>query len=405
MPEAVIVATARSPIGRAFKGTLTSIRPDDLTAQIVTKALSQVPQLNPAEIDDLILGCGLPGGEQGFNMARVVAIMLGYDGLPGTTVTRYCSSSLQSTRMAYHAIKAGEGDVFISAGVECVSRFVNGSSDSWPDTHNAVFADAEARSQRSAEGGVTWHDPRDDSTIPDVYIAMGQTAENVAQLRGITRQQQDEFGVRSQNLAEKALANGFWQREITPVTLPDGTVVSADDGPRPGTTLEKVSSLKPVFRPDGTVTAGNCCPLNDGAAAVIVMSDRRAAELGITPLARIVSSGLSALSPEIMGLGPVEASRSALARAGMTIGDMDLVEINEAFAAQVIPSYQDLGIDEDKLNVHGGAIAVGHPFGMTGARITTTLLNGLQFHDKTFGLETMCVGGGQGMAMIFERLN
>jgi acetyl-CoA C-acetyltransferase len=405
MPEAVIVATARSPIGRAFKGTLTSIRPDDLTAQMVTKALSQVPQLNPAEIDDLILGCGLPGGEQGFNMARVVAIMLGYDGLPGTTVTRYCSSSLQSTRMAYHAIKAGEGDVFISAGVECVSRFVNGSSDSWPDTHNAVFADAEARSQRSAEGGVTWHDPRDDSTIPDVYIAMGQTAENVAQLRGITRQQQDEFGVRSQNLAEKALANGFWQREITPVTLPDGTVVSADDGPRPGTTLEKVSSLKPVFRPDGTVTAGNCCPLNDGAAAVIVMSDRRAAELGITPLARIVSSGLSALSPEIMGLGPVEASRSALARAGMTINDMDLVEINEAFAAQVIPSYQDLGIDEDKLNVNGGAIAVGHPFGMTGARITTTLLNGLQFHDKTFGLETMCVGGGQGMAMIFERLN
>jgi acetyl-CoA C-acetyltransferase len=405
MPEAVIVATARSPIGRAFKGTLTSIRPDDLTAQMVTKALSQVPQLNPAEIDDLILGCGLPGGEQGFNMARVVAIMLGYDGLPGTTVTRYCSSSLQSTRMAYHAIKAGEGEAFISAGVECVSRFVNGSSDSWPDTHNAVFADAEARSQRSAEGGVTWHDPRDDSTIPDVYIAMGQTAENVAQLRGITRQQQDEFGVRSQNLAEKALANGFWQREITPVTLPDGTVVSADDGPRPGTTLEKVSSLKPVFRPDGTVTAGNCCPLNDGAAAVIVMSDRRAAELGITPLARIVSSGLSALSPEVMGLGPVEASRSALARAGMTIGDMDLVEINEAFAAQVIPSYQDLGIDEDKLNVNGGAIAVGHPFGMTGARITTTLLNGLQFHDKTFGLETMCVGGGQGMAMIFERLN
>jgi acetyl-CoA C-acetyltransferase len=405
MPEAVIVATARSPIGRAFKGTLTSIRPDDLTAQMVTKALSQVPQLNPAEIDDLILGCGLPGGEQGFNMARVVAIMLGYDGLPGTTVTRYCSSSLQSTRMAYHAIKAGEGDIFISAGVECVSRFVNGSSDSWPDTHNAVFAEAEARSQRSAEGGVTWHDPRDDSTIPDVYVAMGQTAENVAQLRGITRQQQDEFGVRSQNLAEKALANGFWQREITPVTLPDGTVVSADDGPRPGTTLEKVSSLKPVFRPDGTVTAGNCCPLNDGAAAVIVMSDRRAAELGITPLARIVSSGLSALSPEIMGLGPVEASRSALARAGMTISDMDLVEINEAFAAQVIPSYQDLGIDEDKLNVNGGAIAVGHPFGMTGARITTTLLNGLQFHDKTFGLETMCVGGGQGMAMIFERLN
>jgi acetyl-CoA C-acetyltransferase len=406
MPEAVIVATARSPIGRAFKGSLTSIRPDDLTAQIVSTVLAKVPQLDPAEIGDLILGCGLPGGEQGFNMARVVAIMLGYDKLPGTTVTRYCSSSLQTTRMAFHAIKAGEGDAFISAGVECVSRFGNGSSDSWPDTHNPLFSDAEARSAALAAGGAgPWQDPRDDHGIPDVYIAMGQTAENVAQLRGITRQQQDEFGVRSQNLVEKALANGFWQREITPVTLPDGRVVSADDGPRPGTTLEKVSALQPVFRPDGTVTAGNCCPLNDGAAAVVVMSDRRAAELGLTPLARIVSTGVSALSPEIMGLGPVEASKQALARAGMSISDIDLVEINEAFAAQVIPAYQELGIDEDRLNVNGGAIAVGHPFGMTGARITTTLLNSLQFHDKTFGLETMCVGGGQGMAMIFERLN
>jgi acetyl-CoA C-acetyltransferase len=406
MPEAVIVATARSPIGRAFKGSLTSIRPDDLTSRIVSAALSQVEQLDPGEISDLMLGCGLPGGEQGFNMARVVAVMLGHDNLPGTTVNRYCSSSLQTTRMAFHAIRAGEGDAFISAGVECVSRFTNGSSDSWPNTHNPVFADAEARTQRAAAGGADgWHDPRDDSAIPDVYIAMGETAENVAQLRGITRRQQDEFGVRSQNLAEKALANGFWQREITPVTLPDGTVVRADDGPRPGTTLEKVAALQPAFRPDGTVTAGNCCPLNDGAAAVVVMSDRRAAELGITPLARIVSSGVSALSPEIMGLGPVEASRRALARAGMSISDMDLVEINEAFAAQFIPSYQDLGIDEDKLNVNGGAIAVGHPFGMTGARITTTLLNSLRFHDKTFGLETMCVGGGQGMAMIFERLS
>ena len=406
MPEAVIVATARSPIGRAFKGSMTSIRPDDLTAQIVSAALAQVEQLDPAEINDLMLGCGLPGGEQGFNMARVVAVMLGYDNLPGTTVNRYCSSSLQTTRMAFHAIKAGEGDAFISAGVECVSRLVNGSSDSWPDTHNAIFADAEARTQdRAAGGGDAWHDPREDGAIPDIYIAMGETAENLAQLRGITRQRQDEFGVRSQNLAEKALANGFWQREITPVTLPDGTVVSADDGPRPGTTLEKVATLKPAFRPDGTVTAGNCCPLNDGAAAVVVMSDRRAAELGLTPLARIVASGVSALSPEIMGLGPVQASRQALARAGMTMSDIDLVEINEAFAAQVIPSYTDLGIDLDKLNVNGGAIAVGHPFGMTGARITTTLLNSLRFHDKTFGLETMCVGGGQGMAMIFERLS
>jgi acetyl-CoA C-acetyltransferase len=406
MPEAVIVATARSPIGRAFKGSLTSIRPDDLTVQLVTAALAKVPQLDPADIDDLMLGCGLPGGEQGFNMARVVAVLLGYDHLPGTTITRYCSSSLQTTRMAFHAIKAGEGDVFISAGVECVSRFTAGSSDSWPDTHNQSYAGAEARSaQRADAGAPVWHDPREDGAIPDIYIAMGQTAENLAQLRGITRAAQDEFGVRSQNLAEKALANGFWQRDITPVTLPDGTVVSADDGPRPGTTLEKVAALQPVFRPDGTVTAGNCCPLNDGAAAVVVMSDIKAAELGITPLARIVSTGVTALSPEIMGLGPVGASRQALSRAGMTIRDIDLVEINEAFAAQVIPSYTDLGIDLDQLNVNGGAIAVGHPFGMTGARITSTLLNSLQFHDKTFGLETMCVGGGQGMAMVVERLS
>jgi acetyl-CoA C-acetyltransferase len=406
MPEAVIVATARSPIGRAFKGSLISIRPDDLTVQMVAAALAKVPELDPADIDDLILGCGLPGGEQGYNMARVVAVMLGYDTLPGTTVTRYCSSSLQSTRMAYHAIKAGEGDAFISAGVECVSRFANGSSDSWPNTKNPVFAAGEERVAEQAKGGgEVWHDPRQDGEIPDVYLAMGQTAENVAKLRGISRGEQDEFGVRSQNLAEKAIADGFFQRDITPATMPDGTVVSADDGPRAGTTLEKVSTLKPVFRPDGTVTAGNCCPLNDGAAAVIVMSDRKAAELGLTPLARIVSTGVTALSPEIMGLGPVEASRQALSRAGMTIDDIDLVEINEAFAAQVIPSYRELGIDVDKLNVNGGAIALGHPFGMTGARITSTILNSLAFHDKTFGLETMCVGGGQGMAMIFERLS
>jgi acetyl-CoA C-acetyltransferase len=406
MPEAVIVATARSPIGRAFKGSLTTIRPDDAVVQMVTAALAKVPQLDPADIDDFMLGCGLPGGEQGFNMARVVAIMLGYDHLPGTTITRYCASSLQSTRMAFHAIKAGEGDAFISAGVECVSRYAHGSSDSWPDTHNPVFAEAEGRTaERSGEGVPAWHDPREDGQVPDIYIAMGQTAENLAQIRGVTREAQDEFGVRSQNLAEKALANGFWQRDITPLTLPDGSVVEADDGPRAGTTLEKVAGLKPVFRPDGTVTAGNCCPLNDGAAAVVVMSDRKAADLGLTPLARIVATGVSALSPEIMGLGPVESSRQALARAGMTMDDIDLVEINEAFAAQVIPSYLDLGIDIDKLNVNGGAIAVGHPFGMSGARITSTLLNGLQFHDKTFGLQTMCVGGGQGMAMILERLS
>ena len=406
MPEAVIVATARSPIGRAGKGSLTSIRPDDLAVQVVSAALAKVPQLDPADIGDLMLGCGLPGGEQGFNLARAVAVLLGYDHLPGTTVNRYCSSSLQTTRMAFHAIKAGEGDVYVSAGVECVSRLARGSSDSWPDTKNPVFGEAKERTERTAAGGSgTWHDPREDRLVPDIYIAMGETAENVAGLRGISREQQDEFGVRSQNLAEKAIANGFWSREITPVTLPDGSVVSADDGPRPGTTLEKVAALKPVFRPDGTVTAGNCCPLNDGAAAVVVMSDVKAAELGITPLARIVSSGVTALSPEIMGLGPVEASRQALARAGMAIADIDLVEINEAFAAQVIPSYTELGVDLAKLNVNGGAIAVGHPFGMTGARITTTLLNSLQFHDATLGLETMCVGGGQGMAMIFERLS
>ncbi|MDA2811267.1 acetyl-CoA C-acetyltransferase [Nocardiopsis sp. RSe5-2] len=407
MPEAVIVATARSPIGRAFKGSLKDLRADDLTAQIITAALAKVPQLDPRDIDDLLLGCGLPGGEQGHNLARVIAVQLGWDTVPGATLTRYCSSSLQTTRMAYHAIKAGEGDVFVSAGVEMVSRFTKGNSDSLPDTKNPAFTAAEERTARRAEGGAdTWHDPREDGELPDVYIAMGQTAENVAQTRGISRQRQDEFGVRSQNLAEKAIENGFWSREITPVTLPDGTVVDSDDGPRPGTSYEKVSQLQPVFRPDGTVTAGNCCPLNDGAAAVVIMSDAKAAQLGLTPIARIVSTGVSALSPEIMGLGPVEASRQALGRANMTISDIDLVEINEAFAAQVLPSADDLGIDiENRLNVNGGAIAVGHPFGMTGARITGTLLNGLQFHDKTFGLETMCVGGGQGMAAVFERLS
>jgi acetyl-CoA C-acetyltransferase len=406
MPEAVIVAAARSPIGRAFKGSLKDVRPDDLTVQVVRAALDQVPQLDARDIDDLMLGCGLPGGEQGFNMARVVAVLLGQDTLPGTTVTRYCSSSLQTTRMAMHAIRAGEGDVFVSAGVETVSRFAKGNSDSLPDTRNPVFAEAQARSAAVAEGGAGgWTDPRDAGELPDVYIAMGQTAENLALARNVSREDMDHFGVRSQNLAEKSIANGFFAREISPVTLPDGTVAATDDGPRAGVTYEAVSQLKPVFRPDGRVTAGNCCPLNDGAAALVVMSDTRAAELGITPLARVVSTGVSALSPEIMGLGPVEASRRALARAGMTIDDVDLVEINEAFAAQVLPSARELGIDEEKLNVNGGAIALGHPFGMTGARITATLLNGLRTHDRQVGLETMCVGGGQGMAMVLERLS
>jgi acetyl-CoA C-acetyltransferase len=404
MPEAVIVSVARSPIGRANKGSLTELRPDDLAAGIIRTALDKIPELDPHTVDDLYLGCGLPGGESGFNMARIVNVINGLDDVPGATITRYCASSVQTTRMAFHAIKAGEGDVFISAGVETVSRFVKGNSDSHPDTHNPVFGDAESRTAATAEGGAGWHDPREDGRLPDAYIAMGQTAENVARLRGLTREELDEFGVRSQNLAEKALADGFWAREITPVTTPDGTEVSTDDGPRAGVTLEAVAQLKPVFRPDGVVTAGNCCALNDGAAAVVVMSDTRAAELGLTPLARIVATGVSALSPEIMGLGPVEATRRALAHAGMSIGDIDLVEINEAFAAQVVPSYQDLGIDLDRLNVNGGAIAVGHPFGMTGARLQNTMLNSLDWHDKSTGLITMCVGGGQGMALILERV-
>ncbi|MCC5033042.1 acetyl-CoA C-acetyltransferase [Streptomyces sp. WAC 00631] len=406
MPEAVIVSAARSPIGRAFKGSLKDVRPDDLTATIIQAALAKVPELDPHDIDDLMLGCGLPGGEQGHNLGRIVAVQMGMDHLPGCTVTRYCSSSLQTSRMALHAIKAGEGDVFVSAGVETVSRQVNGTSDGMPGTQNPLFDEAQARTAARAEQeGTDWHDPREDGLIPDAYISMGQTAENLARLKGVTRQEMDEFGVRSQNLAEEAIKNGFWEREITPVTTPDGTVVAKDDGPRAGVTLEGVSGLKPVFRPDGLVTAGNCCPLNDGAAALVIMSDTKARELGLTPLARIVSTGVSGLSPEIMGYGPVEASKQALRRAGLSIGDIDLVEINEAFAAQVIPSYQDLGIDLDRLNVNGGAIAVGHPFGMTGARITGTLINSLQWHDKQFGLETMCVGGGQGMAMIIERLS
>ncbi|MBA3742509.1 acetyl-CoA C-acetyltransferase [Sporichthya sp.] len=408
MPEAVIVATARSPIGRAFKGSLKEVRPDDLTVQMIQAAMAKVPALSLDQVDDLMLGCGLPGGEQGYNMGRVVAVLLGADRLPGTTITRYCSSSLQTTRMAMHAIKAGEGDVFISAGVETVSRFVAGNSDSLPDTMNPLFNEAAQRSEGLTEAGITeWADPRGAGGVPDLYLAMGQTAENVALFSNVSREDMDTFGVRSQNNAEKAIANGFFAREIAPVTLPDGTVVSTDDGPRAGVTLEGVAGLKPVFRPDGRITAANCCPLNDGAAAVVVMSDTKARELGITPLARIVATGVTGLSPEIMGLGPIEASKQALARAGMSISDMDLVEINEAFAAQVIPSARELGIDPfgDQLNVHGGAIAIGHPFGMTGARITATLINGLQSRDKQFGLETMCVGGGQGMAMILERLS
>jgi acetyl-CoA C-acetyltransferase len=398
MPEAVLVAAARSPIGRAFKGSLRELRADDLAATIVQAALDQVPSLDPTEIDDLIMGCGQPAGEQGYGLGRITALLLGQDGVPGTTVQRYCASSLQSTRMAVHAIRAGEANVVVSAGVEMVSRYAVGKADGMPDTRNGRFSD-------SADRVGAWTDPRGAGLLPDPYIAMGQTAENVAQVRGVTREAQDEFALLSQNRAEKAILDGFYAREITPVTLPDGTVVDADDTPRAGVTLEALSSLKPVFREEGTVTAGNCCPLNDGAAALVLMSDVRARDLGIEPLARIVSTAVSALSPEIMGLGPVEASRRALALAGLTSADVDLCEINEAFAAQVLPSIDDLGLDIERVNPHGGAIAVGHPFGQTGARLTVTLVNGLRARDGSIGLETMCAAGGQGMAMVLERLS
>jgi acetyl-CoA C-acetyltransferase len=400
MPDAVIVSTARTPIGRANKGSLVDCRPDDLTALIIKAALEKVPELDPQSVEDVIVGCGQPGGESGYNVARVAAILAGLPDVPGVTVNRYCSSSLQAIRMATHAIRAGEGDVFVAAGVETVSRFQFGAADTGP--HNPQFKEAEERSRERANGASSWEPI---SGVPDIYIAMGQTAENVRLAENVGRREMDEFAALSQQRAVESQKNGFFEREITPVTLPDGTVVTKDDGPREGTTVEKLSELKPVFRPDGEVTAGNACPLNDGAAAVIVMSDDRAAELGITPLARVVASGVSGLNPEIMGLGPIEACRQALRRAGMTIDDIDLVEINEAFAAQVIPSAKHLGIPWDKLNVNGGSIALGHPFGMTGARIMTTLLNGLEDAGKTFGLESMCVGGGQGMAMIVERLN
>ena len=370
-----------------MKGSLVDLRPDDLSAVIVDRVLDQVPQLDRHEVADLILGCGLPGGEQGFNMGRAVSLLARLD-VPGTTITRYCSSSLQTTRMAFHAIKAGEGDVFVSAGVECVTRFLNGSSD-MPQCQNPRLQ------------------PGNPEGYPDVYIAMGQTAENVAAREEISREDMDRYAARSQTRAGQAQAEGFFDREIIPVQRPDGTLVSRDDGPRPNTTVEVLATLKPVFREDGTVTAGNSCPLNDGAAALVVMSDLRARELGITPLARIVATGLSSLTPELMGLGPIEASKQALDRAGMDIEDMDVVELNEAFAAQVIPAARGIGIDpfDDRFNPFGGAIALGHPFGMTGARITCTLLNGLRTLDGTLGLETMCVGGGMGMAMIVERLS
>ncbi|MGB9339124.1 MAG: acetyl-CoA C-acetyltransferase [Polyangiales bacterium] len=405
MPEAVIVSTARTPIGRAFKGSLIEMRPDDLAAIAVKAALAKVPNLDPSTVEDLMIGCAQPAGEHGYNMGRVVSLLAGLDS-PGTTVNRYCSSSLQTIRMAAHAIKAGEGDVFVAAGVECVSRFGFGKSDGMENTKNPKFKASEERMAKlmTPEGG-NW-EPY--AGLGDVYITMLQTAENVAQYMAVSRQEQDEFAALSQQRAEAAQKSGHFAKEITPVTTPSGAVVDTDDCPRHGTTAEKLAGLKPVLLGQmgerATVTAGNACPLNDGAAAVIVMSDTRAKALGITPLARVVSTGVSSLSPEIMGLGPVEATKQALGRAGLTMKDIDLVEINEAFAAQVIPSARELGIPIDKLNVNGGAIALGHPFGQTGARIMTTLIHNLQSRDGRYGVETMCVGGGQGMAAVIERL-
>ena len=405
MPEAVIVSTARTPIGRAFKGSLIEMRPDDLAAIAVKAALAKVPNLDPSAVEDLMLGCAQPAGEHGYNMGRVVSLLSGLDS-PGTTVNRYCSSSLQTIRMAAHAIKAGEGDVFVAAGVECVSRFGFGKSDGMDNTKNPKFAESEERMAKlmTPDGG-NWEPT---GGLANVYITMLQTAENVAQHMAVSREDQDEFAALSQQRAEAAQKSGHFAEEITPVTTPSGNVVDVDDCPRHGTTAEKLAGLKPVLLGQmgdrATVTAGNACPLNDGAAAVVVMSDTRAKELGITPLARVVSTGVSALNPEIMGLGPVDATKQALGRAGLTIKDIDLVEINEAFAAQVIPSARELGIPVDKLNVNGGAIALGHPFGQTGARIMTTLIHNLQSRDGRYGVETMCVGGGQGMAAVIERL-
>jgi acetyl-CoA C-acetyltransferase len=412
MPEAVIVSTARSPIGRAFKGSLKDERPDDLAAAMVAAALAKLPSFDPSGdsgpgLDDLYLGCAEPSGEAGSNMARVVTILTGLDTVPAATINRFCASSLQTIRMAYHAIKAGEGQAFVAAGVEAVSRYQSwaGAGETDAGNHNPRFGPARQRTAARAESNTPWTDPRLGGRMPDIYIAMGQTAENVATSYGISREEQDAWAVLSQNRAEAAIASGFYAREITPYERRDGTVVDRDDSPRAGVTLEAVSALQPVFRREGTVTAANACPLNDGAAAIVIMSDSRARELGLEPLARIVSTGVSALSPELMGMGPVESTRRALASAGLGIGDIDLVELNEAFAVQVIASARELGIDSAKLNVHGGAIALGHPFGMTGARITTTLLNGLRATDGTMGLATLCVGGGQGMALVLERLS
>ncbi|TFC44690.1 acetyl-CoA C-acetyltransferase [Cryobacterium sp. TMT1-21] len=404
MPEAVIVATARTPIGRAFKGSFATERPEDLAVAAIQAAVAAVPPLDPREVEDIILGCGVPGGLQGSNLARVIAVQLGWDTVPGLTVSRFCASSLQSIRSAAHAIRSGEGDVFIAAGVESISSFALTDVDNLPGSRSPRFEEAAARSRHRAETAEPWTDPRLDWQLPDVYIQMGQTAENVASLSGISRHDQDQFALRSQTLAAAADARGFWAEEVTPYRRADGKVISADDSPRPGTTLDGLGALQPAFRPGGTVTAGNSCPLNDGAAALVIMSDRRAQQLGIQPLARILGTSVSATSPEIMGTGPVSAIRTLLQRLGMSVADFDEVEINEAFAVQVLSNVRDLGIDPGRVNVNGGSLALGHPYGMTGARIATTLVHSLRVHDRQFGLEAMCVAGGQGMALALERL-
>ena len=387
MPEAVIVATARTPIGRAYKGSLIDVRADDLAGFAINAVMEKIPEVERASVEDVMVGCALTHHEQGYNVARPASMLGGMpDSVPATTVNRFCASSLQTIRMAFHAIKQGEGDTYVAGGVESVSRTYGKAFDS--DDLNPRFTDMT----------------RDDF-INNVYIPMGNTAENVAEKYGITRERMDEFAKRSQDRAVESQKNGFFDWEITPIEVPDGRTIRDDDGPRPNTTLEKLASLPPAFQPDGIVTAGNSCPLNDGAAAVLVMSEDRASELGLEPLARIIASSVAGLEPEYMGMGPVFAVRNVLEQSGMSLDDIDFIEINEAFAAQVLASADELGIDMDKLNPHGGAIALGHPFGMTGARIMGTLLNDLRTLDGTYGLETMCVGGGQGMAMIVERLN
>ena len=387
MPEAVIVATARSPIGRAYKGSLIDVRADDLAGFAIDALMSKVPEVDRASVADVMVGCALTHHEQGFNVARPASLLGGMpESVPATTVNRFCASSLQTIRMAFHAIERGEGDTYVAGGVDSVTRTYGKGFDS--DDLNPRFTD-ESR----------------DDFIDQVYIPMGNTAENVAERYAITRERMDEFAKRSQDRAVEAQKNGFFDREIIPIEVPDGRTIAVDDGPRPNTTIEKLAELPPVFKPDGTVTAGNSCPLNDGSAAVLVMSTERASALGLQPMARIIASSVVGLEPEYMGMGPVAAVKAVLAQAGMELGDIDVIEMNEAFAAQVLASADQLGIDMDKLNPHGGAIALGHPFGMTGARIMGTLINDLRTLDKTIGLETMCVGGGQGMAMIVERLS